>query len=309
VTDIRFDGLVAVITGAGAGLGRQYALELGRRGASIVVNDIGGDVTGGGSDPSPAEKVAAEIIEDGGKAVATTASVATVAGGKAIIDHAVDAFGRVDVLINNAGILRPQAFADLDFDILNAIIDVHLKGAFYVTQPAFKLMQQQKSGAILNTTSGAVFGVAEQLNYAAAKGGVLALTRGLAVEGAEYGVRANAIMPIATTRMTEQFFTDGLDKLLIPDYVAPFVTWLVHPDCRLTGEIFSVGGGHMARVFLGETEGWTQPDLQQLSAETVRDNFEAILDPGNFSIPTTFWEEMELTVKAITYEPLTSPID
>jgi NAD(P)-dependent dehydrogenase (short-subunit alcohol dehydrogenase family) len=298
--ELRFDNAVAVVTGAGGGLGRRYAIDLAKRGASVVVNDVGADLTDAHSDLSPAQKVVAGITAAGGNAVASGASVATPEGGQSIIDTAMNVFGRVDIVINNAGILRPQPFAELDFDVLNAVIDVHLMGAFHVAKPAFQVMQGQGSGTILNASSGAVFGVAAQTNYGAAKGGLIGLTRGLAIEGAEHNIRTNAIMPVATTRMTEDFFTDGLDKLLVPDFVAPLVCWLVHPQCSANGEIFSVGGGHVARVFLGETAGWTLLDLDEHTPEAVRDNFGLITDTTSYSTPASFWEEMDLMVKAIT---------
>jgi NAD(P)-dependent dehydrogenase (short-subunit alcohol dehydrogenase family) len=300
LSSLRFEGAVAVVTGAGAGLGRAHALELGRRGASVVVNDLG--VTGTGV--SAAQSVADEITAAGGTAVASSASVATAEGGTSIIDTAREAFGRVDIVINNAGILRPQPFVDMDFDVLGAVIDVHLKGAFHVTQPAFRLMQAQGSGAILNTTSGAIFGVGEQINYAAAKGGILGFTKCLAIEGAGCGVRVNAIMPIASTNMTAGFFPGGLDALLAPEYPAALAAWLVHPECSTTGEVFTVGGGHVARVFLGETAGWTQSGLQQHSAEAVRDNFDYVVDTTNFSIPPAFADEMSLTVEAVVTQAM-----
>jgi NAD(P)-dependent dehydrogenase (short-subunit alcohol dehydrogenase family) len=298
VTELRFDHAVAIVTGAGGGLGRQYALELARRRASVVVNDLGPNTDGGGT--SLADGVAAEIRAAGGTAIASHASVATADGGQAVVDAAVEEFGRIDIAVNNAGILRPQAFADLDFDVLEAVLAVHLKGAFHVTRAAYRHMVPQGGGAIVNTTSGAVFGVAGQANYASAKGGIIGLTRVLAAEGAAHGVRANAVMPIAATPMTDGFFPDGLDKLLDSAFVAQLVSWLAHPACGTTGELFSVGGGHIGRVFLGETAGWTQPDPALHTAEAIRDNFDLVVDTAGYTVPASFEEEMGLTVAAIT---------
>ena len=300
MTELRFDHAVAVVTGAGGGLGRQHALELGRRGASVVVNDLGPDAAGGTAAGTPAERVAAEIRAGGGTAIASHASVATAAGGQSIIDAAVAEFGRIDILVNNAGILRPQPFGELDFDVLADVLAVHLQGAFHVTRPAYQHMVAQGGGAVVNTTSGAVFGVAGQANYASAKGGIIGLTRVLAAEGAAHGVRANAVLPIAATPMTDGFFPGSLDTLLDSAFVAQLVSWLAHPDCAATGEFFSVGGGHIGRVFLGETAGWTQPDPARHTAETIRDNFDLVVDTTGFSVPASFEEEMGLTVAAIT---------
>src|SRR4030095_5843529 len=204
-SDIRFDGRVAVITGAGGGLGKTYALELARRGASVVVNDLGGSSDGRGGSSSMADATVKEIMEAGGKAVANYDSVATPEGGKAIVQTALDNFGKVDILVNNAGILRDKSFLKLEPQDLEAILDVHLKGAFFVTLPAFAAMKENIYDRIVIASSGAgIFGNFGQSNYGAAKMGLVGLMNVLAVEGAKNNIKVNTIAPIAKTRLTEQ---------------------------------------------------------------------------------------------------------
>ena len=259
MTALGFDGKVAIITGAGGGLGRQHALELGRRGALVVVNDLGGAVDGSGSDAGAAQLVVDEITAAGGEAVADTNSVATPEGGEAIVQTALDAFGRVDIVINNAGILRDKTFHNMDADLLDPVLDVHLKGAFNVTKPAWIHMREQKYGRIVSTSSAAgIFGNFGQTNYGAAKMGLVGLTRVLAVEGARYGIQANAIAPLALTRMTEDIMGSVGDKL-DPALITPIVAYLAHESCDSTGRIFSCGGGRVAEVFIAETDGYYNP--------------------------------------------------
>src|SRR5215204_3401348 len=204
MAELGFDGKVAIITGAGGGLGRQHALLLASRGALVVVNDLGGAVDGTGCDKGAAERVVDEIRSDGGEAVADTSSVATPEGGAAVVQTALDAFGRVDIVVNNAGILRDKSFHNMDPELMNPVFDVHLKGAFHVTQPAWVVMRAKGYGRIISTSSAAgIFGNFGQTNYGAAKMGLIGLTRVLAVEGARYGIQANVIAPLARTRMTE----------------------------------------------------------------------------------------------------------
>src|SRR3954468_7295607 len=205
MADIGYDGQVAIITGSGGGLGREHALELARRGARVVINDLGGSVSGEGHEEGPAHKTAQEINDLGGEAVADTNSVATPEGGAAIVKTAVGAFGTVDIVINNAGILRDKTFHNMTPELLNPVIDVHLKGAFYVTQPAWKIMREKSYGRVINTASNAgVFGNFGQSNYGAAKMGLVGFTHVLAQEGAKNNIKANAIAPVAKTRMTEE---------------------------------------------------------------------------------------------------------
>jgi NAD(P)-dependent dehydrogenase (short-subunit alcohol dehydrogenase family) len=294
MADLGFDGKVAVITGAGGGLGRSHALELARRGALVVVNDLGGSKDGTGAGTTAAQAVVDEIKAAGGDAVANYDSVATPEGGKAIIQTAIDTFERVDIVINNAGILRDTSFKNMTAEQLEPVLDVHLKGAFYVTQPAWEHMRNQGYGRVVTTSSGAgIFGNFGQTNYGAAKMGLVGLTRVLAIEGAKYNIKANAIAPVAKTRMTEDILGPLADKLQ-PEVVTPVVTYLAHEDCTVTGEVYSVGGGRVARIFVGVTPGITDPEL---SAETVRDRFDDIRSEDGYSVPTSLNEEMMLALK------------
>jgi NAD(P)-dependent dehydrogenase (short-subunit alcohol dehydrogenase family) len=260
MTDLGFDGKVAIITGAGGGLGKQHALMMAKRGALIVVNDLGGSVDGTGSDKGAAQLVVDEITAAGGEAIANTDSVATPEGGAAIVQSALDAFGKVDIVVNNAGILRDKSFHNMDAELFDPVIDVHLRGAFNVTQPAWKVMREQGYGRIVSTSSAAgIFGNFGQANYGAAKMGLVGFTNVLAVEGAKYNIRANAIAPLAKTRMTEDLL-GGLGDKLNPELVSPLVTYLAHESCEATGRVFSVGGGRVAEVFIAETVGLHQHD-------------------------------------------------
>lgn len=286
--ELGFDGKVALISGAGGGLGRQHALLLASRGALVIVNDLGGAVDGSGSDVGAAQKVANEIKTLGGEAVADTNSVATPEGGAAMVKAAIDSFGRIDILINNAGILRDKSFHNMEPALMNPVFDVHLKGAFHVTQPAFVQMREQGYGRIVSTSSAAgLFGNFGQTNYGAAKMGLVGFTRVLAVEGTKYNIKANAIAPLARTRMTENLL-GGFGEKLGPEFVSPVVAYLVHEDCPVTGEVFSVGGGRVARVFIGETPGYFNA---KLSVEDVRDNFTAIRNEEGYAVPANLGEE------------------
>ncbi|CAB4884496.1 MAG: SDR family NAD(P)-dependent oxidoreductase [Actinobacteria bacterium] len=288
---LGYDGKVAIITGAGGGLGRQHALMMAKRGALIVVNDLGGSVDGTGANASAAQVVVDEIKAAGGEAVADHNSVATPEGGAAIVQTAIDTYGRVDIVINNAGILRDKAFHNMTPDLLNPVLDVHLKGAFYVTQPAFVHMREQGYGRIISTSSAAgVFGNFGQTNYGAAKMGLVGFTRVLGVEGARFNIKANAIAPLAMTRMTEDILGALKDKL-DPDLVSPLVAFLAHEDCPVSGQLFSVGGGRVAHVFLGETNGYYSPTL---SPEDVQNNWDTITNRDSFSVPSNLGEETAL---------------
>jgi len=285
---LGYDGKVAIITGAGGGLGRQHALMMAKRGALIVVNDLGGSIDGVGSNASAAQIVVDEIKAIGGEAVADHNTVATPEGGQAIVQTAIDTYGRVDIVINNAGILRDKAFHNMTPDLLNPVLDVHLKGAFYVTQPAFVHMREQGYGRIISTSSAAgVFGNFGQTNYGAAKMGLVGFTRVLGVEGARFNIKANAIAPLAMTRMTEDILGALKDKLA-PELVSPLVAFLAHEECPVSGQLFSVGGGRVAHVFLGETNGYYSPTL---TPEDVQNNWETITARDNFSVPSNLGEE------------------
>ncbi len=289
MAELGFDGKVAIVTGAGGGLGREHALEFARRGARVVVNDLGGALDGTGGSATAAEAVVAEIEALGGEAVASGDSVATPEGGAAIVHAAIDTFGQVDIVVNNAGILRDKTFHNMEDDLLTPVIDVHLKGAFYVTRPAWLHFREQKSGVVINTSSNSgLLGNFGQSNYAAAKMGLVGFTRVLAAEGAKYGIRANAIAPVAKTRMTEDLL-GGMADQLDPRFVTPLVMWLAHDTCPTTGNVYSAAGGTIARFFVGLTPGTHRgPDI---SAETVRDDWDAINDEDGYIVPASPAEE------------------
>jgi len=296
MADIGFDGRVAIITGAGGGLGRAHALELGRRGARVVVNDLGGSVDGTGASLGPAALVVDEIKALGGEAVANTDSVATPAGGAAIVQSAIDAFGRVDIVINNAGILRDKAFHNMNEDLLEPVLDVHLKGAFYVTQAAWGKMREQNYVRVVNTSSNSgLLGNFGQSNYGAAKMGLVGLTRVLAIEGAKHNIKVNAIAPIASTRMTEALMGD-LGSKLQPELVTPIVAWLCHEDCPVTGEVYSAGGGVVARFFVGLTQGYVNPAL---TVEDIRDHFDEIRDETGYVVPANNSDELRKVLRQL----------
>lgn len=297
MADLGYDGKVAVITGAGGGLGRSHALELAKRGALIVVNDLGGSVDGQGGSHTAAQQVVDEIVAAGGEAVANYDTVATAEGGQSIIQTALDSFGRIDIVINNAGILRDAAFKNMTPELLEPVIDVHLKGAFYVTHAAWQHMREQNYGRIVNTSSAAgIFGNFGQTNYGAAKAGLVGFTRVLSVEGAKNNIKANAIAPVAKTRMTEELLGAMADKL-DPSFITPVVAWLAHEDCPVSGEVYSCGGGHVARIFTAVTQGWT--DTESLTVEDIRDNFEQIRNEDGYAVPANLTEELMGTLKAL----------
>ena len=294
MANLSFENRVAVITGAGGGLGREHALLLASRGAHVVVNDLGGGVDGSGGDAGPAARVANEINEAGGVAVADGNSVSTPEGGEGIIKTALDAFGRVDIVINNAGILRDKTFHNMGPAEIDPVLDVHLKGAFYVTKPAWIKMREQGYGRIVNTASSSgIIGNFGQANYGAAKMGLVGLTRVLAQEGAKYNIKVNALAPVARTRMTEEILGPLADRVT-PALVAPIVAWLVHEDCPVTGEIYSAAGGRIARMFIGLTPGYYNPAL---TLEDVRDHFEQIRNEDGYIVPEKTGDEFAQLLK------------
>jgi NAD(P)-dependent dehydrogenase (short-subunit alcohol dehydrogenase family) len=269
----RFDKRVAVVTGAGRGLGREYALLLASRGAKVVVNDNGGALTGAGTDAGPAQQVVAEIRAAGGDAVACVESVATAEGGQAIIGAALDRYGRVDILIHNAGNVRRGSLKEMSYQDFDAVIDVHLRGAFHVLRPAFPIMCDAHYGRIVLTSSiGGLYGNHGVANYAAAKAGLVGLANVVALEGAADGVLCNVIVPSAVTRMAE-----GLNISAYPpmgtELVAPVVGLLAHETCPITGEMLIAIAGRVARVVVAETPGVQRPSW---SIEDVAEQLDAI---------------------------------
>lgn len=283
MSTLRFDDRVAVITGAGRGLGREYALLLASKGAKVVVNDPGGSLTGDGADTAPAQQVADEIVSAGGEAIAVTDSVATAEGGQAIVDAAVERFGRIDILIHNAGTVRRGSLKEMSYDDFDAVLDVHLRGAFHVVRSAFPLMCEAGYGRVVLTSSiGGLYGNNEVANYAAAKAGILGLCNVVAIEGAAEGVLCNAIVPGAVTRMAE-----GLDTSAYPpmgaDLVAPAVGWLAHETCSVTGEFLVAIAGRIARAVVAESPGvyqpsWTVEEVGE-QIDRIRDVSEPVIFP------------------------------
>lgn len=283
MSTLRFDERVAVITGAGRGLGREYALLLASKGAKVVVNDPGGSLSGDGADTAPAQQVVDEITTAGGEAIAVTDSVATVEGGQAIIGKAVERFGRVDILIHNAGTVRRGSLKELTYNDFEAVLDVHLRGAFHVVRPAFPLMCEAGYGRVVLTSSiGGLYGNHEVANYAAAKAGILGLCNVVALEGAAEGVLCNAIVPGAVTRMAEGLDTSAYPPMG-PDLVAPAVGWLAHEICSVTGEYFVAIAGRLARAAVVESPGVYQPSwsMEQVGEQMtrIRDLSEPVVFP------------------------------
>lgn len=291
MSEISFDGRVAVVTGAGGGLGRTYALELAARGASVVVNDLGGSVDGQGGDDAAAQKVVDEIKAAGGEAVPNYNSVSSPEGGEAIVKTAVDAFGKVDVVINNAGILRDKSFLKLEWADLQAVIDVHLMGAFYVSKPAFKVMKENGYGRFVFTASNATFGNFGQTNYAAAKMGLVGLSNTIAVEGARAGILSNVIMPVAKTRMTEELLGE-FANYLDPEFVTPMVTYLCSQACTTTHGAYSAAGGRYASVFWGLGQGWYAGQQGRPTAEDIQSNLAQIERQEGYIVPGSTTDEI-----------------
>jgi len=274
MSELRFDGRVAVITGGGRGLGRSYALLLASRGAKLVVDDPGGSLKGEGVDTGPAEAVAREIRALGGQAVACTASVATPEGGNAIIQSALDHFGRIDVLIHNAGNVRAASLKEMTQADFDAVLDVHLRGAFHVVRPAFPLMCKAGYGRIVLTSSiGGLYGNHRVANYGVAKAGLIGLSNVVALEGAAEGVKCNVIVPGAVTRMAEGIDISAYPPMT-PELVAPVVAWLAHESCSITAEMLISIAGRVARAFIAESPGvyrssWSIEDVAR-EMETIR---------------------------------------
>lgn len=300
---ISFEGQVAIVTGAGRGIGRSYALELARRGAAVVVNDVGRDEPGGAA---RAEAVVEEIVRAGGKAVASLDSVATEAGGLALTELALSAFGTVDVLINNAGYLQRGMFADLTIGQMREVLDVHLMGAIHVTHPAWKVMLAKGHGRILMTSSGASFGMQANSNYVAAKCGLLGLANALAEEGRDHGVFVNSILPYAKTMITKDSPAIGPDagrNVQLQDELGPRMTLnsvvavalaLISRQSTVTGTAVSTVAGRCAKAFLAVNDGVFYPDVAELTPEDIARDIEQILTDGEIREPGSLGGELEL---------------
>ena len=317
MTVVDLSGHVVIVTGAGRGLGRAHARSLSARGASVVVNDLAQE---------HAEAVVAEIEANGGRAVASSDSVADPAGGKAIVEVALMAFGTVDAVVNNAGFLRNADFEEQTPDTLAALLGVHVAGPFFLTQAAWPVMQAKGYGRVVMTSSaGGLFAMGGQANYAAAKAAVYGLTKALAFEGRDAGIFVNAVLPHANTEIrghdpamasdpgradTElrwaakhgAHFKTGLREALrparLPEAVSPLVTFLASPACRQTGEAYAAGCGRFARVFVGESVGWSAADPAAVDPDDVARHLDAIRATDGYRIPEHLYEEIEFMAEA-----------
>jgi NAD(P)-dependent dehydrogenase (short-subunit alcohol dehydrogenase family) len=278
---LRFAGRVAVVTGAGRGIGRAHAMLLAARGASVVVNDRGGSMEGVGADSGPAADVVAEIIAAGGTAVADTSDISSNEGGRAVVERALEEFGRIDILVNNAGIVRWAGMPEVDADNLDSHLAVHVGGSFHTVRAAWPHMVEQGYGRIVMTTSSGVFGLPTNTSYAAAKGAVIGLTRSLATAGAKKGIKVNALAPAAMTRMAGPA-PDDADATMAPELVAPMVAFLAHEDCPVTGEIYAAGAGRFARIFLASTPGYVDTAA---TPEDIAAHWAQINDETGYAVP------------------------
>uniref|UniRef100_A0A1A8QGH1 Peroxisomal multifunctional enzyme type 2 n=1 Tax=Nothobranchius pienaari TaxID=704102 RepID=A0A1A8QGH1_9TELE len=296
---LSFEGKVVLVTGAGGGLGREYALAFAAKGASVVVNDLGVDTAGGGKSSAAADKVVEEIRAKGGKAVANYDSVED---GEKLIQSALDAFGRIDIVVNNAGILRDRSFprtSDLDWDLIHRI---HLRGSFMVTRAAWNHMKNQKFGRIIMTASAAgIYGNFGQANYSSAKLGILGLANTLAIEGIKHNIHCNTIAPVAGSRLTETVMPPDLVASLKPEHVAPLVLWLCHEQCQENGGLFEVGAGWISKLRWERTRGQVvRQKNKPMTPEAVRDNWDKICDFANATKPANIAESLQSILSALS---------
>ncbi|MFN2537197.1 MAG: SDR family NAD(P)-dependent oxidoreductase [Mycobacteriales bacterium] len=280
--ELRFDGRVAVVTGAGRGIGRAHALLLADRGAKVVVNDLGGSTDGEGSDAQPAQSVVDEIVAAGGAARADANDVSTHAGAHAIIGSALDAFGRIDVVVNNAGIIRWAGLPEVDLENVERHLAVHLHGSFNTMRAAWPHFVEQGYGRVVLTTSSGLLGLDNNLGYAAAKSGLIGLARSAKLSGERHDIKVNLIAPAAVTRM-------GGDESTMPpmpsEAVAPMVAYLAHETCPVSGEIYTAGAGRFGRLFIASTKGYLQQD-RLATVEDVVEHWDAINDEAGYDVPS-----------------------
>jgi 3-hydroxyacyl-CoA dehydrogenase/3a,7a,12a-trihydroxy-5b-cholest-24-enoyl-CoA hydratase len=301
----RFEGRVAVVTGAGHGLGRSYALLLAKRGAFVVVNDLGGDVFGVGADKAAAVAVVEEIQASGGEAVASTDSVEE--GGK-IVQCALDNFDRIDIVVNNAGIVRDRSFHKMSDDEWNAVINVHLNGAYQVTRAAWPHMREQQYGRVVMTSSVAgIYGNFGQANYSAAKLGVHGLTQTLAAEGRRHGIHVNTVAPIAGTRMFKTISSKEICEALDPVRVSVIVAWLCHEECPDSGRLYEAGAGWVAPVRWQRAETFAQAGRDVTTLEQVAANWTDINDFSESSTPNSAQNSLDLVGSRIGHKVAIEP--
>jgi len=298
---IDFTGQVAIVTGAGRGLGRLYALELARRGAAVVVNDVGSSMHGIGTDPSVADEVVAEIVAAGGTAVASMVSVDCHQGGDTIVNKAVDTFGRVDAVVSNAGIFGTMPFEELEAADWRRMLQVHLDGGFYVSQPAYRVMRERGYGRFVFVASSAgLFGQPDVAHYAAAKAGLLGLANVIAIEGAPHGITANTVLPFGYSRMVTETVGDrdqlgaesGFLDAIEPELVVPIVVYLASRACELTHHNFSACAGRFARVFVGLAEGWLATAGTQPTADDIATHLAEVTATEPYTVPGSIFDEV-----------------
>lgn len=297
---IDFTDQVAIVTGAGRGLGRLYALELARRGASVVVNDLGGTIHGEGADTTVAAEVVAEIEAAGGAAVASHESVASPEGGEAIVALAVERFGRLDAVVSNAGIFNSVGFDELSVDDWRKMLNVHLDGGFYLSQPAYKVMKQQRYGRFVFISSSAgMFGQPWESHYAAAKAGLVGLSNVIAIEGAEHGILSNTVLPFGFSRMVTEIVADpealgqiGFLDAIKPELVVPIVVFLASKTCEFTHQNYSACAGRFARVFIGLGEGWFAENGSNPTADDIQAHLSEVSATEPFTVPGSIFDEV-----------------
>jgi NAD(P)-dependent dehydrogenase (short-subunit alcohol dehydrogenase family) len=293
--EIRLDNRVAIVTGAGAGLGRSHALLMAARGAKVVVNDLGGGLQGGGGSRSAADGVVAEIRTAGGEAVANYDSVATPEGAQSILKTALDAFGTVDIVVNNAGIIRYKRLLEHTPEDFAATLGVHLNGSYYLSMAAFPIMKEKRYGRMVFTSSsGGMRGSADGVAYAAAKAGVVGLANVMAIAGAPYGVLSNVIMPNAYTRMTEMVVAERNREKVSPEFISPLVLYLSSEQCKLNHEMFACGAGTVARTILALAPGWRANTKGEFTPEAIAEHLDQAMDMTNYANPQSTEEETRL---------------
>lgn len=296
---IDFTDQAVVVTGAGRGLGRLYALDLAKRGASVVVNDLGGSMGGEGADTTVADEVVDEITQAGGKAVASHDSVDSPEGGEAIVQAAIEHFGRLDAVVSNAGIFNSIAFEEMTPDQWRQMLKVHLDGGFHLSQPAFKIMKRKGYGRfVFISSSGGMFGQHLEAHYGAAKAGLVGLSNVIALEGAEHGILSNTVLPFGFSRMVTETVDaktldeTGLKDLIAPEKVVPMVTYLASRACESTHQNYSALAGRYGRVFIGLGDGWMAEKDVTATADDIAEHFAQVSETESYSIPGSIYEEL-----------------
>jgi len=305
MSEMRFDGRVAIVTGAGNGLGRAYARLLASRGAQVVVNDIGTSSMGKGFDETPAHAVAREIIDAGGQAVADTHTVAEEDSARAIVQTALDAFGKLDILVNNAGISIMAPFGELSSADFMKVVNTNMMGVVWTCRAAWPHMQKARYGRIVNITSTSFLGHPTLTAYVAARAATFGFTRTLGLEGTEYNIKCNALSPVAGTRSVMELLEESELKTwmmtkLTPEIVAPAVALLAHEECPITAQCLSAGGGRVNLVFWGETHGYVN---HALTMEALRDNFGQVVDRTHYEVPANVLESADFNAFKLGHKP------